>query len=514
MSKVVAGNAAIAKRSVADPIAEYMSMLPLWKRTRAVIGGESTAKAHDETVSIKRNLLIPFSIRMTPLQYELYLQEAELPGVTREFAAMIVGGLLRKVPTIDLPEMSEEDAAEVKTWLVKDFGIDGKSLINALDDWLNEELATSRAWVYVDHQEEALEGEGKPYPVLWRGEDVINWRIEKHKLVMVVTSRYIESWDPAQGAEEFHPQQIREVRVHELVNSTYQIRVFHEAAVSSQATVVDGVLQAPTTESGAPSISPIGAPIVPLVQGAPLDFIPAWPLNGSIECSRPVLQSFVDKEVALYNKISRRNHLMYGAATYTPYLVGDIDEPDFARIVGSGLGSWLNLPAGTLIGVLEPPTASLEEMNVAIEKGFEELAKLGIRMLAPDNAASGVSLDLRNASQNARISSLSAKVSATVAQIIKFMIRWRYGTDVNVSFVLSEDFAPAPQTADWAAMATEWYQAGLIPRSAWLSILQRNDMLPADYDDGAGQEEISKEAGDVALRNEDKSLANNLLNQS
>ena len=39
------------KRSVADPSDSYHSLVPLWKKARAVLQGESNVKAHDEDMS-------------------------------------------------------------------------------------------------------------------------------------------------------------------------------------------------------------------------------------------------------------------------------------------------------------------------------------------------------------------------------------------------------------------------------------------------------------------------------
>jgi repressor of nif and glnA expression len=135
-------------------------------------------------------------------------------------------------------------------------------------------------------------------------------------------------------------------------------------------------------------------------------------------------------------------------------------------------------------------------MEAAIEKSIEELAKLGVRMLSPETAQSGVALQLRNAAQTAQLSSLCTKLSATIRQIIAQMINWRYDlelTDGDVVFNLSSDFDTVGLGADWLRLITEWYQDGLIPRSIWLSIIKKNDIAPSDYDDEKGVEEINSD---------------------
>jgi hypothetical protein len=135
-------------------------------------------------------------------------------------------------------------------------------------------------------------------------------------------------------------------------------------------------------------------------------------------------------------------------------------------------------------------------MEKAIASNIEEMAKLGVRMLAPENNSSGVALDLRNANQTAQIGVLNSKISAVMAQVIQFMIYWKTGerpTPDDVKFSLSQDFDDTPLGDTWLRLATEWYENGHIPRSAWLHLLKKHEMVPAAYDDKKGQQEILKE---------------------
>jgi len=83
-----------------------------------------------------------------------------------------------------------------------------------------------------------------------------------------------------------------------------------------------------------------------------------------------------------------------------------------------------------------------------------------------------------------------------MAEVIKLMLRWRYGKELDVedlSFQLSADFNPTPLGSEWARLVTEWYQNRLIPRSVWLSVAKQHDIIPSDYDDTAGIEEIGQD---------------------
>ena len=501
MTVVNAAQAAI--KTVADPNAEYESLKKIWERSRAVCQGERFVKDYDgyvDTISFT-NLLIPFSPSMTQQQFNFYKAEAELPGITAQFAKMLVGGLLRKSPTLTLPPEVPE---EVHDWIMNEFGQDDSTLTAWLDNALWEEMQTSRAWDIVDYpQIQNAENmtkeenyEYKPYHCLYKAESVINWRTRKNahgKLILdrLIIRGMVEEFDEQ---NEFHPKFRDTVWVHELdENEEYRVRIFKRPIDSSNVPVIAGQQQMDVTKNVFVEVE-VQDNI--MMNGERLDFVPAWPLNGSIPVTQPMLSPIIDKEVALYNKTSRRNHLLYGASTYTPYICSDMGDEAFKEIVDGGLGTWLKLRAGDTAGVLETPTAALADMDRTIAAGIEEMAKLGIRMLTPETDQSGVALEIRNAAQTAQLGSLNNKISNTMKQIICFMIEWRFDVEVEeskVDFSLSADFSPVPLGSDWLRLATEWYQQGLIPRSIWLNILKHNDMIPPDYDDEEGQVEIAKD---------------------
>lgn len=497
-------NASKAGRTVSDPCPTYESSRPLWLKSRAVCNGEKFVKEYDGVIDPVgfTNLLLPFSPSMTQEQYNFYKAEAELPGIVSQYARIIVGGLLRKQPTLKLPSDAPPEAAN---WILKEFAQDASPIISFLDKALWEEMQTSRAWVFVDYP--AIDAatranmstedfrELKPYPVLWKAESVINWSVitadnGSQKLSRII----VRNFEEVCKEDSFHPEYMDTVWVHELVNGKYQIRKYQQSTADSNVPVVNGMIQQ-LYRSGddnqgfdlVETITDIEA------NGKPLDEIPAWPLNGSIECVEPMLTCLLDREISLYNKMSRRNHLLYGASTYTPWIVSDLQEEQFDTIVGAGLGSWLRLPMGSTIGVLDTPTGALGDMDRAILATIEEMARMGIRMLSPETAQSGVALDIRNAAQTSQLGTLNIKISSQMASIIAFMLNWRYDlrySATDIGFELSADFNPTPLGADWLRLATEWYQGGLIPRSLWLGVLKQNDMISPDYDDDEGKVEM------------------------
>lgn len=492
-------------KTIADPIPSYESIVPLWKKSRAICNGERYIKDYDLNLDVNSfsNLLIPFSASMTPQQYNFYKAEAELPGIVSQFAKTLIGGLLRKQPQLTLPDGLPEEAY---SWIRDAFGQDNSPLSAFLDKALWEELQTSRCWIYVDYPKvpngEQLTTQDflkyKPYPTIWNAESVINWTLSvddfgTQVLSRVITRQYIERM----GENEWHPDVVDTIKVHELVNGYYQIRIYEKQVQDNNVQVVNGQTQQvyPVGNSSGQFVL-VDTITNIMANGERLTIIPAWPLNGSIDVVEPMLTPLIDREVGLYNKISRRNHLLYGAATYTPVICSNMTDEQFDQVVGAGLGSWLHLQQGDTATVLETPTSALQDMAAAIASTLEEMAKMGVRMLAPENMQSGVALELRNAAQTAQLGTLNTKVSNTMSDVISFMLNWRYDLDTKASdiqFQLSTDFDATPLGADWLRLATEWYQQGLIPRTVWLQLLKSNDIVPTEYDDEEGQAEIAQD---------------------
>jgi len=495
VTKIISND--VTRKTVATPCDAYVYMRPMWARSRAICQGERQAKDFDRHIDVVNfeNLLVPFSPTMSQQQYDFYKAEAELPGIVAQYSKIIVGGLLRKEPQFTLPEDVPEGAEE---WIRAELTQNNGTLLTFLDSALWEEVQTSRAWVYIDHPATSEDTDPeilknmKPYPVLWNAESVINWKtsIDPNTGAEVLSQIIMSSFVMDYTKNEFHAELIPTIWVHELVNGEYRVRIYQQNTPANEATKPDTAFVLVKVVENI------------MAHGKRLTYIPVWPLNGNIDPVDPILSPLIDREIALYNKVSRRNHLLYGAATYTPVVSSNMVDEDFDEIVNSGLGSWIKLNQGDSIDVLKPPTESLKDMESSIAATIEEMAKMGVRMLSPETGEqSGIALEIRNAAQTAQLGSLNARVSAQMNAIIAALLNWRYDkeyTAADVQFTLSADFNPAPLGADWLRLVTEWYQQGLIPRSVFLQIAKQNDILPPEYDDEDGQAEI----------NEDEMIAN------
>lgn len=508
---IILGN---TKKTVGDPSPLYSSLAPTYKRNRAALSGERYVKQLDKTVSAN-NLLIPFSPGMMQSQYDWYKAEAEYPGIVEQYARTLIGGLLRKPPLIELPEDGGiPDLEEAMDWLTNNFSQQNGSLVSFLDGALWEEMNTSRAWICVNYPvtnpDDFTPEELQPFPILLSGESIINWSIGVNPVTnrQEITRLVVRMFANRQSEiNEFHDDSIDTVWVHQLDDGGYYEIIMYEVSKeeSSQTEVIAGKIQQNYPQNSADRWVEVDRETNILRQGDRLDHIPIFPLNGSFEPTDPMLTNLINREIALYNKTSRRNHLLYGSASFTPWISdSSLSDEDKKEIVSQGLGSWMFLGDTGSVGVLETPTAALSDLDRAIEANINEMARLGIRILSPEGSGqSGVALEIRNSAQTAQLATLNMRVSETMKSIIATMLNWRYGTELTpsqIGFRLSSDFNPAPIGADWVRIVTEWYQGGLISQDAFIETAKINDLLPQDYNIEDAQRSIEADPLVVSTR--------------
>ena len=494
--------------TIGSPKSEYTSSQGEWLKNRAVIQGQSYVKDYDGRPSVTENLLLPFNASMTQAQYDQYKAEAELPGVSSQYAKMLTGGLLRKTPMLEITD-NRLESEEMKDWLLNRFGKGNESMISFLDAALWEEMQTSRAWVQIDYPVVDLnnlspEDRKKvcPFPVLWKAESIINWSTDinpitgETRLNTLITRFYARE---ASVANPYHPNFVDTVQIHKLDNEgLYFIETYTNTNSEDITTFIDGqVLQNySSVNQDEWTLQSTNTNI--LIDGERIDFIPFVPLNGSIDIVDPSFTPIVDREVALYNKVSRRNHLLYLSATYTPVVSSDtLSEGDKTALARQGLGTWMFVGKEDKIQTLATPTHSLTDMETAIKGAYDELTRIGVKMLSlePANAdSSGVALQIRNAAQNAQIATLNAKVSDSIKKIILIMLRWKTGLVIpagEVRYNLSSDFNKLTTSTETIRLISEWYQSGIIPRPLFVEIMKNNDVLPSDYEDASAVNEIN-----------------------
>ena len=496
--------------------ARYEELVPVWEKMEAVLSGEAAAKGYDKDLRRDNtNLLVPFSVNMERDQWALYLHEAELPGIAEQFARTVRGGMLRKPVVI---EPADDSPNTLEPWLRTRPGAGGEDLLAFLTAALWEEIKTSRAWIYVNHPgmngvEEPDGGPPAPYMELVKARELLDWRTGMHPntgqnaLLSATVSKVVRIENDGSG----NPQFVDRVWVHDLdAEGYYRLRIY-EKRRSRTIDAMDPNRR--RRNSFVYQILDFGSydlvdeqTNITDADGARLREIPLFPLNGLYDPLQPVFETFCNREIHLYNKQSRKNHLLYGTATYT--LVAKTDDDDvISRLQSAGLGSILQIGQNDDLDPLQIDPTALDAWASEIEAVIGQLAKMGVRMLAKEMDESGVAIELRNAGQTSQLAALSRAISQMLQRIFTFMAAWRYGSEVGtVKASLSPDLTSSGLGADEMRLVTEWYMAGAVKRETWISMAKANDFLPADYDDSDAAEKITADAVLQAILDREKEM--------
>lgn len=490
-------------RNPSVPHPQYERMEPIWRRTRAVLSGQEAAKDFDDRMDFTENLLIPFSPSMSPQQYEFYKTEAEFPGLVGQYTNILIGALLRKAPTIVVDDaLGLPD--EAVDWLRDEFTVDDQPLSQFLHEVLFEEFC-GRSFVLLDYPPIDYEiatpeqiHSARPFPRIWSAEQIVNWQTSVNPVtgqtqLSRIMLRYMRSVPTEDNP--FHDDLIDTIDDLYLDEQGFYTIDRYEFNGTAEAEMVNGRVQHTDRESHQDSWV-IYETIQPLMNGQRIPYIPGVFTNGSIQPQLPLLQPMVNREIGLYNKLSRRNHLLYTACTFTPVIISSMTDEQFQSIVDQGLGTFIRLQQGDSITTLEPPLGAIGPLENAIEATVQELGRMGMRHLIPEGSQeSGYALQIRNSSQTSQLASLNQRISQSFKSLLAMMLTWRYGVEVlpsDVTFALSNDFGSIPVGENWMRLITEWFESAHIPRSLWLRIAKEHDLIPADYNDEEGQIEIAE----------------------
>ena len=472
-----------------------LDLYELWRRARAVVEGESAVKDLDNIVDTNNftNLLIPFNDTQVQAQYNFYKAEAELPGLVSQYVRIIIGGLLRKEPslTVTKPELNTKGLTEEAINLLQandtpadviyksikeNLVSENNGILSFILRILEEELITSRSAVTIAlrNPDSVTEKNLLAYPVFWKAEEIINWQTEDETLTRVVFSYEVEE----QTQDQYDFNNVTYYQDH-FINSTgtYQVDTYRETGVTAES------------NSGFQLFDSV----VPELNGETFNYLLVWFMNDSIEPIIPILTPMVDTELSLYNKMSRRNHLLHGAAAYTPVVMSTMSPEDFDAVVSGGLGSWIKLDENAKITTLTVPTDVLSDMEKAITQGVEKLGRMGVNLLMGNDKMTNVSssaLSVRLSPQVAQLGLLNTKISTNLSEILTLLVKWNFNEDVTVDFNLSADFNSTPVNSDLLRILGEFYTSSVIPRYLFIEILKANDIIPESYDDERGQEAI------------------------
>lgn len=430
---------------------KYEKFLPIWDRVRDFAEGQDAVKAR------KHTYLPAMPSQMTPIEqvgygqkyrtlYDLFLEKATVwPGVSKTLRALL-GILTRKAPKVDAPE-----------GFIDVFSLDGESIYTVSTWAARGVMTTGIAGLLVD----VPEGAGRPFAVKYGARDILNWkyRVAPNGKSLSHVS-LVDRW--GDGPEEIVHLNIESVDD----EPRYVARRYELQEVGSKK-------EKEWVEIGV---------VVPLMNGAPLPFIPFVPITEDgqvLDYQYPMLADVTNLNLAHYqNDAEYRNALTF-AGRPTPCVSGLIQQEGQSKIT-LGTSSVLQFEQGGSWGMLGLDDASgITAIRQAGQDLQADMAVAGSRALMqdPKGVEAASTAMIHREGEHGQLSNVANVVSGGIRMVLEIMAAWAGSTE-SVEFEMNTDFNPMNIDAQTLSVLWQMYMSGSISFELFYYNLQRGELTP------------------------------------
>lgn len=428
---------------------EYSKKSAKWQRCRDVVAGQDAVHGAGEKY-------LPRLKDQTDADYKAYVMRASFTNYTWRTISGLVGMMLRKPPTIEVPKAIEE--------LLKDVDGAGTPFQLFVQDDAENALTTGRLGILVDYPEapagatlaDAQKLNLRPTMAIYRAESIINWRVARVNNRMVPVLVVLKECDDVQKeGDEYVVKEEDRWRVLDLIENKYRQRVYKKKEQQSAGDKTE--------------FEQIGADVFPQMHNAPMTYIPFY-ANGSDDATLddvddPPFIDLVDVNLSHYRTTADYSHGCHFTGLPTLFLSGFKSETEAdgtPRKVYIGSGAAIVTSDPNADGkYIEFTGQGLEALEKKLNREEQQMAVLGARALepqkkAPEAADSG---SIRRKGEESMLSSVAQAISLCMTRALKTFVEWAGADPANVAFALSHDFYPAGMSAqDLAGRVAAWSQ--------------------------------------------------------
>ena len=445
---------------------DYAKRKTQWEKLRDCNEGQ-------EAVHGKTTTYLPKLSGQSDAEYKAYLNRSLFYGATARTVDGLTGMVFRKAPTIEVP------AGLVN--MIADVTLDGLDLTGFAEEVVEDVVEVGRCGILVDHpatpagvtQAQAESLNMRPFLKHYDAESIFNWKTASRNNALVVTQ--VRLWECAPiGTTEFDDSERKQIRILDLNElGQYRQRIFVEKKMIG----ADGE-----------KWEQFGGDIIPLKNGAPLNFIPFYFVgvkNGLPDAEKPPLIDLANANLSHYTSTADLEHGAHYTALPTAVITGHSDEvtdgttPAEYRI--GAASAWVFPNADTKVQYLEFQGQGLGALEKRVEAKENYMAALGARMLAPEKRAAEAAdtLSIRNSGETSVLASLAASASQAIEDAVRFMAEWA-GMTGNVVFKLNNDFVASKMTAQELTALFQTYQGGGMAFADFLHNLKRGEIIQED----------------------------------
>jgi hypothetical protein len=392
--------------------------------------------------------------------------------------------VFRKAPMFEVPDGMKD--------MINDVTLDGLDLNGFAEEIVDDAVIVGRAGILVDHpvtpanttKAIAEKANIRPFLKHYKAEAIFNWKTESRNNALALTQ--VRLWETAEvaGTNEFNATIRKQIRILDLNPlGQYRQRIFVEKKVIG----ADGE-----------KWEQFGDDIIPLKNGAPLDFIPFYFVgikNGLPAAEKPPLIDLANANLSHYVSTADLEHGAHFTGLPTAVITGHTDSaeeggtPSEYRI-GSAT-AWIFPNEETEVKYLEFEGQGLGALEKRVEKKEEYMAFLGARMLTPEKRAveTAETAQIHRTGETSVLAALAASVSQSIEKALMFFAEWA-GISGTVTFKLNNDFTAIKMSAQELTALFQTYQGGGMAFSDFLWNLKRGEIIQEDRTEDEIRSEI------------------------
>lgn len=446
---------------------QYDAFSGKWKKCRDAMLGQDTI--HNAGIAY-----LPRLKEQTDADYNAYKNRTEFYNASWRTVEGFKGMIFRKPPSQKLPKGLDD--------LINNIDLKGAPLDELANNVVCDILEIGRIGLLVDYPQAPDNENGLPVTVaqaetlklrpsiqVYAGESIINWKYRvinnETVLALVVLKEQVYVDDG-----EFGHKCIEQFRVLDLqVNNTYRIRLF-------QIGTANVAVQ-------------IGEDIVPLMNSAPLNFIPFVVIGTEAtkaDVQEPPMIDLVNLNLSHYAANADYKHGLHFTGLPTPWITGystklDASGKPEVLYIGSQ-AAWLIQDAQAKVGYLEFTGQGLQSLRDYLDSCKQEMATLGARMLA-DTSIRQVETFGATAIKHNGENSVLAAVAISASRGLKIALDWFCewaGQKFDVEYDLNRDFLPVQMDGPTLTAYIGAWQSGALSEQELFDNLKRGDIIEAE----------------------------------
>ena len=488
---------------------------------RAVLGGDDAVKEAGDD-------FLPRLSDQTEPEYDAYKTRAQFFNATARTRDGFSGLIFRKDAKVEIPTEIE--------YFKKDTDLFGCNFDQFTKQIADEVIGVGRVGTLIDWNS----AEGRSYVSMYQAEQIINWRVARingrNALVLLVLRENVnadgeipgsdvkvkaqaggrvemnhrdatgpgpqpaEQLASPQGADEFAPQMIEQLRVYRLTK-TDQTETVNVAGVERIVNV-----QAVVCEIHRKIQDGKGFEIVATLEltrkGVALTEIPFvfhGPRNSKPDIDRPPLEDVATVNLSHYRNSADYEHGLHFTGLPTAWVAGFKKETVLK--IGSST-AWVSESPEASAGYLEFTGQGLDAIKGAMERKEHQMAILGARMLEASkrDAETAEAMQIKAVGEGSVVTNIAKSLSASLTLVVKWVVWWHQTADKKLSDIgddvivsLNLDFSALQLEAPEIIALVKAWQARAISRDTLDHVLQRGEIIPASRQPGDEAELIQTE---------------------